>query len=181
MRAGIAGIRFCALNPTCNKLATEAIKLGIIGWLTTLPTVPTLSENKIPDGGKCKTKDVEISDANIGGAPNPPDPDDDDLKDEQEQRIEEILKGSNRLGKKGSTKLYERIDSGKNSWEKAQKDFKSLKLRNTQSLPTKYGTGQRGNLADGRTVVARPGSSNGKVTLEIRASKNNVTKIRYPN
>ncbi|PIT09048.1 hypothetical protein BGI29_05675 [Snodgrassella communis] len=92
VRVGIAGIRYCALNPTCSKLATEAIKLGIIGWLTTLPTVPTLSENKIPDGGKCKTKDVEISDANIGGAPNPPDPDDKQNNKNSERKLPKTKK-----------------------------------------------------------------------------------------
>ena len=80
IRVAINGIRFCVLNPTCNRLASEALKWGMVGWLTGLPTIPMLNDNKSQDKKDCETKDVEINDANsqniVGGSPNPPDPDD---------------------------------------------------------------------------------------------------------
>ncbi|MCX8746493.1 RHS repeat-associated core domain-containing protein [Snodgrassella sp. B3800] len=80
IRVAINGIRFCVLNPTCNRLASEALKWGMVGWLTGLPTIPMLNDNKSKDKKDCETKDVEINDANsqniVGGSPNPPDPDD---------------------------------------------------------------------------------------------------------
>ena len=36
-----------------------------------------------------------------------------------------------------------------------------------------------GKLSDGTTVVARPGSTTGGATLEIRVSNRKVYKIRY--
>ncbi|WP_370580036.1 RHS repeat domain-containing protein [Snodgrassella alvi] len=80
IRVAINGIRFCVLNPSCNRLASEALKWGMVGWLTGLPTIPMLNDNKSKDKKDCETKDVEINDANsqniVGGSPNPPDPDD---------------------------------------------------------------------------------------------------------
>ncbi|WP_143557434.1 RHS repeat-associated core domain-containing protein, partial [Snodgrassella alvi] len=86
VRVGIAGIRFCVLNPTCSKLATEAIKWGIVGWLTTLPTVPILSKNKTKKGKKCKEKEIDL---NISSnSPNGDcDPNDSNCKREFKKRI----------------------------------------------------------------------------------------------
>ena len=47
------------------------------------------------------------------------------------------------------------------------------------SHKTKYGTGKVGKLSDGTTVVARPGSTTGGATLEIRVFNRKVYKIRY--
>nr|WP_287957341.1 RHS repeat-associated core domain-containing protein [Snodgrassella sp.] len=86
VRVGIAGIRYCALNPTCSKLATEAIKLGIIGWLTTLPTVPTLSENKAKKGKKCKEKEIDLN-ISSNSSNEDCDPNDSNCKREFKKRI----------------------------------------------------------------------------------------------
>ncbi|MGL4387142.1 MAG: RHS repeat-associated core domain-containing protein, partial [Snodgrassella alvi] len=79
IRVAINGIRFCVLNPTCNRLASEALKWGMVGWLTGLPTIPMLNDNKSKDKKDCETKDVEINDANskntVGGSPDPDDQD----------------------------------------------------------------------------------------------------------
>jgi hypothetical protein len=42
-----------------------------------------------------------------------------------------------------------------------------------------YGPGKVGKLSDGTTVVARPGSTTGGASLEIRVSNRKVYKIRY--
>lgn len=54
-----------------------------------------------------------------------------------------------------------------------------LDLLNIKEINTKYGNGLVGQLDDGTTVVARPGSETGGPTLEIRASRKKVIKIRY--
>ena len=48
-----------------------------------------------------------------------------------------------------------------------------------KEIQTKYGPGKVGKLSDGTTVVARPGSTTGGATLEIRVSNRKVYKIRY--
>ncbi|PIT27971.1 hypothetical protein BGI40_08815 [Snodgrassella communis] len=176
----------CILTPACNKSLSNS-QFGLypnIGWLTTLPTVPTLSDNKIPDGGKCKTKDVEISDANIGGSPNFPndnDPDDDpddDVKSQQDKTLDDIIKDSTMGPKtKGSSTQYIRNKQG---WEQAQKDFESLNPSNVQNVGRDGKIVIRGKLKDGRTVSIRPHSSGDRPTMEIRPTKGKrVKKIRY--
>ena len=59
------------------------------------------------------------------------------------------------------------------------KDFESLNPTNVKDIQTKYGPGKVGSISDGTTVVARPGSTTGGPTLEIKISKNKVYKIRY--
>lgn len=46
-------------------------------------------------------------------------------------------------------------------------------------LPLQYGPGKVGKLSDGTTVVARPGSKTGGVTLEIRVSNSKVYKVTF--
>ena len=59
------------------------------------------------------------------------------------------------------------------------KDFDSLNPVDVKEIQTQYGTGKVGKLSDGTTVVARPGSTTGGATLEIRVSNSKVYKIRY--
>lgn len=59
------------------------------------------------------------------------------------------------------------------------KDFDSLNPIDVKEIQTQYGLGKVGKLSDGTTVVARPGSTTGGATLEIRVSNSKVYKIRY--
>ncbi|MCO6548903.1 MAG: hypothetical protein J6583_14205, partial [Gilliamella sp.] len=130
----------------------------------------------------CKTKDVEISDANIGGTPNFPndnDPDDDDdVKSQQDKTLDDIIKDSTMGPKtKGSSTQYIRNKQG---WEQAQKDFESLNPSNVQNVGRDGKIVIRGKLKDGRTVSIRPHSSGDRPIMEIRPTKGKrVKKIRY--
>lgn len=59
------------------------------------------------------------------------------------------------------------------------KDFDDLNPIDVKEIQTQYGPGKVGKLSDGTTVVARPGSTTGGATLEIRVSNSKVYKIRY--
>ena len=65
-------------------------------------------------------------------------------------------------------------------FEQTIRDFDALSTLSTvKEIQTKYGSGKVGKLSDGTTVVARPGSTTGGATLEIRVSNRKVYKIRY--
>ncbi len=59
------------------------------------------------------------------------------------------------------------------------KDFDSLNPIDVKEIQTQYGMGRVGKLGNGTTVIARPGSTTGGATLEIRVSNSKVYKIRY--
>ena len=71
-------------------------------------------------------------------------------------------------------------------WEKpgdmtqADKDFDSLNPNGTKDIETQYGPGRTGTLKDGKSVTVRPGSSDGRPTLEVRNPANRRgIEIRY--
>lgn len=64
-------------------------------------------------------------------------------------------------------------------YEQTLKDFEALNPTNVKDIQTKYGPGKVGTLSDGTKVVARPGSTTGGATLEIKVSNSKVYKIRY--
>ena len=64
-------------------------------------------------------------------------------------------------------------------FEQTIRDFDALNPIDVKEIQTKYGSGKVGKLSDGTTVVARPGSTTGGATLEIRVSNRKVYKIRY--
>jgi hypothetical protein len=66
-------------------------------------------------------------------------------------------------------------------FEQTIRDFDALNPIDVKEIQTKYGSGKVGKLSDGTTVVARPGSTTGGATLEIRVSNRKVYKIRYYN
>ena len=65
------------------------------------------------------------------------------------------------------------------NFEQTIRDFDALNPIDVKEIQTKYGSGKVGKLSDGTTVVARPGSTTGGATLEIRVSNRKVYKIRY--
>ena len=48
-----------------------------------------------------------------------------------------------------------------------------------KDINTSYGAGRTGTLPDGRTVTVRPGSTDGRPTLEIRYPNGRGIEIRY--
>ena len=57
--------------------------------------------------------------------------------------------------------------------------FDALNPVNVKNIITKFGSGKTGTLPDGRFVSARPGSSYGSPTLEIRRPNGRGIEIRY--
>ena len=77
---------------------------------------------------------------------------------------------------KGKNKLRE----SEVGFEQANKDFDELDLTDVKEIETNYGSGRTGLDADGNTIVVRPGSSDGRATLERRnPNTGRGTEIRY--
>ncbi|MBA9088808.1 RHS repeat-associated protein [Fontibacillus solani] len=76
---------------------------------------------------------------------------------------------------KGKTTLYEK----KGGYEQATKEFYSLNPSKVKDIETKYGPGKAGLLPDGRKITVRSGSTDGRVTIEIRSSNGRGIEIRY--
>ena len=62
---------------------------------------------------------------------------------------------------------------------RASSEFDLLKPSNVKDINTSYGAGRTGTLPDGRTVTVRPGSTDGRPTLEIRYPNGRGIEIRY--
>ncbi len=86
---------------------------------------------------------------------------------EEEAGVEQKTKGKTRHGEK---------DGG---FDEANKDFDSLKPDNVKDIDTKYGSGRTGSLENGDKITVRPGSSDGRSTLQIRKPNGRQTEIRY--
>ena len=76
---------------------------------------------------------------------------------------------------KGKTTQY--VKPG--TYTQAVDDFNSLNPSNVKDINTNYGSGKTGTLSDGRTVTVRPGSTDGRPTVEIRGSNGRGMEIRY--
>ncbi len=76
---------------------------------------------------------------------------------------------------KGKTTLYEKPGD----FSQASKEFDSLNPSNVKDINTSYGQGKTGTLPDGRTITVRPGSTDGRPTLEIRNPNGRGIEIRY--
>ena len=102
-----------------------------------------------------------------------------DLKknsDAEAKKIDDILEGAEETtNNSGVARNFEK--SG--GFEKTLEDFEALQPTNVKDIQTQYGPGKVGYLADGTSVVARPGSNTGGPTLEIKVSNKKVYKIRY--
>ena len=92
------------------------------------------------------------------------------------ETVDDILEGA-KPGRstKGKTTQYEKPGAFDQTFE----DFDSLNPSNVKDISTKYGPGKTGTLPDGRIVTARPGSSDGRPTLEIRSPNGRGIEIRY--
>ncbi len=92
-------------------------------------------------------------------------------KPQKEKSVDDLI-GSKPGGKThGRSRIYQT----KGGFEQANKDFDALNPSNVRDYP---GGKRVGELKDGRTVILRPGSKDGRPTLEIQKGKNK-TKFRY--
>ncbi len=74
----------------------------------------------------------------------------------------------------GRSRLYERPGG----IDEANKDFDNLSPSDVKDINNNRVTGRVGTLPDGRTVIVRDGSSDGRPTLEVQSGKNKI-KFRY--
>ncbi|HFP7162769.1 TPA: RHS repeat-associated core domain-containing protein, partial [Salmonella enterica subsp. enterica serovar Enteritidis] len=70
----------------------------------------------------------------------------------------------------GRSRLYERPGG----IDEANKDFDNLSPSDVKDIDNNYVTGRVGTLPDGRTVIVRDGSSDGRPTLEVQSGKNKI-------
>ncbi|MGP6487284.1 hemagglutinin repeat-containing protein [Duffyella gerundensis] len=91
--------------------------------------------------------------------------------DKQKTTIDELMSSSSK-GRKttGRSKLFERAGGN----DAANKEFNSLNPSEIKDIPG----GRVGKLSDGRTIIVRERSSDGRPTLEIQSGKNRI-KFRY--
>ncbi|MDL2327276.1 hypothetical protein LJC64_01250 [Ruminococcaceae bacterium OttesenSCG-928-A11] len=98
-----------------------------------------------------------------------------------ENPIDAVLKNADHVRTtKGNTKIYEKTGG----YDQALEDFDNLNPTGVKEIETPYGTGKTGHLEDGQKVIVRPGSSDGRPTLEIQkptsgASYRKTIEIRY--
>jgi RHS repeat-associated protein len=92
-------------------------------------------------------------------------------KPKKTNTVDDLIDSRDPHTTKGRSKMYD-MEGG---FEQANKDFDSLNPNNVRS----YGDGKRvGVLKDGRKVIVRKDSEDGRPTLEIQKGKNK-TKFRY--
>lgn len=118
-------------------------------------------------GNNSATKPVPSTSGNSTTA-NPTPPNNDD--DEDQRRIDNVLKDT-QPGRKTKGRTIQYVKKG--GFERANKDFDSLGLRNIRNIDG----GRLGQLRDGTYVNVRSYSSYQEPTLEIRYPK--PIKIRY--
>jgi RHS repeat-associated protein len=92
-------------------------------------------------------------------------------KPKKTKTVDDLIDSRDPHTTQGRSKMYD-MEGG---FKQANKDFDSLNPSDVQS----YGDGKRvGTLKDGRTVIVRRGSKEGRPTLEIQKGKNKI-KFRY--
>lgn len=101
----------------------------------------------------------------------------DSAKAEEQKKRQEELENEADVSQqtKGKTKHGEKDGD----MPEADRDFDSLKPREQKGIETQYGPGRTGTLEDGSKVTVRPGSSDGRPTLQIRRPNGRQTEIRY--
>jgi hypothetical protein len=91
-------------------------------------------------------------------------------------RLDDILEDAvETTSNKGITSNYEKLGG----YDQAYSDFMYLEPTDINSINTQYGAGLRGTLSNGSTLVLRPGSKTGGITLEVQISSRRKVKIRY--
>lgn len=99
-------------------------------------------------------------------------------EEEQEERQEEL---EEQAGVSQETKGRTRHGERNGGLDQANEDFDSLGLdpEGIRDIETSYGPGRVGEMENGNQVIVRPGSSDGRPTLQIRRPNGRQTEIRY--
>ncbi len=158
--AALPGAALCA-GPqalVCAGVAAAVVGVGLLAWggaklydhIMKAEEAADEDLESTPDEGTCTSCGDRVKEL------------------EEEANVEQKTKGKTRHGEK---------DGG---MDQADKDFDSLNPENVKPIQTTKGPGRTGTLPDGRSVTVRPGSSDGRPTLEIRNPGNGRgTEIRY--
>lgn len=102
----------------------------------------------------------------------------DQARDERQKKRKKELEDQSNVEQKTKGKTKHGEATG--GMDQAEKDFDSLEPKNVKDINTNYGKGRTGSLEDGSNVTVRPGSSDGRPTLEIRnPNTGRGTEIRY--
>ncbi|WP_413721680.1 hypothetical protein [Sodalis sp. RH23] len=131
-----------------------------------------------PNLGKDIAKAADAQKAELGGVgsgtPGGWGPEDEEKARNNDRKVitVEELRSTSSRGQEtlGRSKLFERA-GGKNA---ANKEFDALAPDNVKQIPG----GRVGSLSDGRTVIIRERSTDGRPTLEIQSGRNRI-KFRY--
>ena len=175
-----------------TRIAHVTSKLGPWGWVATGVILAgaigyAAMTNGSAEGTAENADQAADEDLAAGSAvdacstcePPEEDPDDDDSGEQQQQRRRELEEEANVRQQTNGRTRHGELDGGMN---RANRDFDSLRPNNVQNINTRYGPGRTGTLNDGTRVTVRPGSSDGRATLEIRnPATRRGTEIRYNN
>lgn len=89
----------------------------------------------------------------------------------------DIISKDSEPGRKTKGKTEIKIKDG--GFDDTLKDFDAVDPSESRTINTQYGEGKTGILDDGSTITARPGSSDGRPTLEIRKPNGRGVEVRY--
>ncbi|MCE0829014.1 hypothetical protein LVQ78_23810 [Buttiauxella sp. A2-C2_NF] len=161
-------------GPGNNVLAGAtgaAIGLGIAAGMSGSDS----EAEKQPNAGKDLTdaEKAELGGTGSGtpGGWGPEDEENARNSDRQNITVEDLTSTSSKGQETtGRSKLFERM-GGSNA---ANKEFDALSPSDVKDIPS----GRVGKLPDGRTVIVRERSTDGRPTLEIQSGKNRI-KFRY--
>ena len=152
-----------AASSYVEKSMTEATNSPlagfVVGSLTGIATYGTLNEAELEVVNNVK-RPQQLGNVGESGS----------------KTIDDIIDG---LPETTNGKVVARNFESTGDFEQTIRDFDALNPIDVKEIQTKYGSGKVGKLSDGTTVVARPGSTTGGATLEIRVSNRKVYKIRY--
>lgn len=166
-----------------NKMASELDK-ALKGSGTEEDSPPITDGQSIVDGRDeaAKSRDPNVAKdltdadkAELGGTGSPggwePEDEEKARSGEQKTTVDDLMSSSSKGQETtGRSKLFERTGGN----DAANKEFDSLTPTEIKDIPG----GRVGKLSDGRTVIVRERSTDGRPTLEIQSGKNRI-KFRY--
>jgi hypothetical protein len=155
--------------------------VGVGGILVFVPNL-SIDGDEFPNGYASENPkvppavalNVDVS-SNVG-SPNGDSGGDDD--DEQSKVLDGIVNDST-PGRATKGPTVQRVRNGGGGFNRANQDFNALRPSNVRDIQTRYGAGRTGTLRDGRTVTVRPGSTDGRATLEVRKPSGRGIEIRF--
>ncbi|WP_051785744.1 ankyrin repeat domain-containing protein [Endozoicomonas numazuensis] len=99
------------------------------------------------------------------------------VKIRDSEKIKDFLEKTE-IGRATKGKTEQRISLG--GFRKAEEDFGFFSPLDIKEIKTQYGIGKTGRLESGHSITLRPGSSDGRPTLEIRNPNNGRgVEVRY--